>query len=95
MVQWLRLELSLLGTRSSILGPGTEIPACCAVGQEGKKKKKLSKQNHKLLSQGSTMGKRRQKKTEVREGKRGKMGWENGRTLYKLFTKKKDLEKKK
>ena len=63
---------------------------CC--GPRGKKKKKkANKEITSSLARVVIMGKRRQKKTEVREGKKRKDGWENGRTLYKLFTKK-DLE---
>lgn len=70
---------------SSILGPGTEIPACCAVGQEEKKKK--IKEITSSLARVVIMGKRKQNKIEMKEGKKRKDGWENGRTLYKLLQK--------
>ena len=77
-------ELSLLGARVPSLVQ--ELRSLRAVLWAKRKKKKI-KEITSSLARVVIMGKRKQNKIEMKEGKKRKDGWENGRTLYKLLQK--------
>ena len=62
-----------------------ELRTLRAVLWAKRKKKKSIKEITSSLARVVITGKRRQNKTEMKEGKKRKDGWENGRTLYKLL----------
>lgn len=78
-------ELSLLGARVPSLVQ--ELRSLRAVLWAKRKKKKKIKEITSSLARVVIMGKRKQNKIEMKEGKKRKDGWENGRTLYKLLQK--------